>query len=177
MESLGAQYLKSSIQQFEQYKKMGDSAINQVPEEMMSWQPGEQSNSLAVIVHHMSGNMRSRWTNFLTEDGEKPWRQRDEEFEEDERSKAEVMAAWESGWKVVFDTLNSLKEEDLSKTINIRAQGLTVVEAINRQLTHYASHVGQMIYLAKLICGENWKTLSIPKGGSDTYNSQLMGKN
>ena len=176
MESLGQHYLKSSIQQFEQYKKMGDSAIAQIPDDLVSWQPGEQSNSMAVIVHHMSGNMRSRWTNFLTEDGEKPWRQRDAEFEESECSKAEVMAAWESGWKVVFDTLRSLKEEDLSKTIFIRAQGLTVVEAINRQLTHYASHVGQMIYLAKLICGDQWKTLSIPKGASDSYNAKMMGK-
>ncbi len=126
-------------------------------------QPNEASNSIAIIIQHLNGNMLSRWTNFLTEDGEKKWRKRDEEFEEYHLSKEQLIALWNEGWKVFLETLESLTGDDLLKTITIRSQPLVVVDAINRQLAHYSYHVGQIVYLGRWIKGNVWQSLSIPK--------------
>jgi hypothetical protein len=171
-------YLESAIKQFEYYKLLGDKTIAQLPDEKLFWQYNAESNSIATIIKHLNGNMLSRWTNFLTTDGEKEWRQRDGEFENDIKSKEIVLEMWEEGWKCLLDTLKSLKESDLSKIIYIRNQGHTVVEAINRQLTHYPYHIGQIVYLGKMILNEKWQTLSIPRGKSKMYNAEkfLKGK-
>ena len=134
--------------------------------------PNEASNSIAVIIQHMHGNMLSRWTNFLTEDGEKEWRKRDEEFEVHPFTKQERLGMWNEGWKVLMDTLNSLREEDLSKNVLIRTQALNVVDAINRQLAHYSYHVGQIVYLGRWMKDSEWKSLSIPRGESQAFNME-----
>lgn len=139
----------------------------------MHWQPNPASNSIAVIVQHMHGNMLSRWTNFLTEDGEKEWRNRDEEFEKQEQTKQGLFEMWEAGWDVFLGALASLREEDLLKTITIRSQPLLVIDAINRQLAHYSYHVGQLVYLGRWILDDQWQSLSIPKGASETFNAQM----
>jgi hypothetical protein len=135
--------------------------------------PSEESNSIAVIIQHMHGNMVSRWTNFLTEDGEKPGRNRDEEFSPPSASKAELLELWDKGWRCLLDTLRSLKEEDLLKTITIRHEPLVVVDAINRQLAHYPHHVGQIVFLGKMIRDANWQSLSISKGASQAFNKGM----
>ena len=127
-------------------------------------------NSVAVIIQHLAGNMISRWTNFLNEDGEKEWRQRDEEFEVHHHSKAALMVLWKQGWDLLMEALEALKKEDLKKIIYIRKEPLTVVDAINRQMAHYPYHIGQIITMAKMVKGEDWKNLSIPKKGSHDYN-------
>lgn len=164
-------YLESVIKQFEYYKLLGEKTLERMPEEKLTWQYNEESNSIATIVHHLSGNMRSRWTDFLHSDGEKEWRDRDAEFENPIVSKEALLKQWNEGWSVFLDTLKSLKEEDLGKTIYIRNQGHSVLEAINRQLAHYPYHVGQMVFLGKM-CAENWPSLSIPKGNSKQYNQE-----
>src|SRR5690606_35773255 len=169
-------YLESVIKQFEYYKMLGDKTFAQVPDEKLFWQFNEDSNSIAVIVKHLSGNMLSRWTEFLTTDGEKEWRNRDDEFENDIATKDELLQKWNDGWKVFLDTLKSLKEEDLEKIIYIRNQGHTVMEAINRQLAHYPYHIGQIVFIGKLLKGETWESLSIAKGKSTTYNTEKFGK-
>ena len=140
------------------------------------YQPNKASNSIAMIVQHLNGNMRSRWTHFLTEDGEKEWRNRDTEFEIRAYSKAQVLDLWEKGWQCMFDALNALKEEDLLKTIYIRSEALSVVDAINRQLAHYPYHVGQIVYLGRWVKDNQWQSLSIPKGASDAFNQQMKNK-
>lgn len=164
-------YLESVIKQFEYYKLLGDKTIAQIPDEKLSWQYHEDSNSIAIIVKHLWGNMMSRWTDFLTTDGEKDWRERDAEFENDLKGREEILKRWDEGWKVFLDTLKSLKEEDLDKIIHIRNQGHTVLEAINRQLAHYPYHIGQIVFIGKL-CAEQWASLSIPKGQSNRYNAE-----
>lgn len=164
-------YLESVIKQFEYYKLLGEKTIAQIPDEKLSWQYHENSNSVATIVKHLWGNMMSRWTDFLTTDGEKDWRNRDAEFENDLSGREEILKRWDEGWKVFFDTLKSLKEEDLDKIIHIRNQGHTVLEAINRQLAHYPYHIGQIVFIGKL-CAEQWTSLSIPKGQSKSYNAE-----
>ena len=129
--------------------------------------------SIAVIIGHMAGNMLSRWTNFLTEDGEKAWRDRDGEFQEPALDRAALIARWEKGWDCYLTTLRSLKEDDLLRTITIRSEPLSVVDAINRQLAHYPYHVGQIVYLARLLKGDGWKSLSIPRGDSDAFNRSM----
>lgn len=138
------------------------------------WQYNEASNSIAVIVQHLWGNMLSRWTNFLTEDGEKDWRDRDTEFETVIKSKDELLAKWNEGWQCLFNALDSLKEEDLSKTIYIRKEPHKVADAINRQLAHYSHHLGQIVYVGKMQLNEKWKSLSIPKGNSTQFNEKMM---
>jgi hypothetical protein len=169
-------YLESTKKQFEYYKMLGDKTISQLPDDKLFWQYNEESNSIAIIVKHLSGNMLSRWTDFLTSDGEKDWRNRDEEFENDIKTKTELIQKWDDGWNCFFNALNSLKEDDLSKTIYIRNQGHTVLEAINRQLAHYPYHIGQMVFIGKMICNEKWVSLSIPKGNSNTYNTEKFSK-
>lgn len=173
-------YLTSIIKQFEYYKSLGDKTFAQLDFELIEWQPDEDSNSISIIAKHMIGNMLSRWTNFLTEDGEKTWRNRDDEFIGSYTTKEELIAAWESGWYCLFKAIEPLKTEHLENTIYIRNDGHTVVEAINRQLAHYAYHVGQIVFLGKILKGKDWTSLSIPRGNSDKYNqtklSQEKGK-
>ena len=160
---IGTVYFESVIKRFNEYKSLGDKTFAQLSENDFFFQPNEASNSIAVIIQHMHGNMLSRWTNFLTEDGEKNWRQRDEEFEVQELSREQLIQRWEEGWNLLFDTLDSLTPGDLLKQITIRKQPLIVVDAINRQLAHYSSHVGQVVYLGKWIRGNQWTSLSIPQ--------------
>ncbi|MEO8210414.1 MAG: DUF1572 family protein [bacterium] len=161
---LGKHYLENSISEFRKLKDLGDKSFSQIKDEDYFWSPDEESNSIAIIVRHLSGNMISRWTDFLTTDGEKENRKRDEEFERlFYTDKDDVLSRWDKGWKTVFKTMESLNENDLMKEVKIRNQPHTVIEAINRQLTHYAYHVGQIVYIAKHLDGTGWKSLSIPK--------------
>jgi hypothetical protein len=169
-------FLDSAIKRFNEYKGLGQKTIDQLTGEEMHYCPNETSNSIAVIIQHMHGNMLSRWTNFLTEDGEKEWRNRDDEFEVHQFSKEQLIDKWNEGWKVVLDTLGSLKTEDLSKKITIRSQPLNVVDAINRQLTHYSYHVGQIVYIGRWIKQNEWKSLSIPKNTSAEFNKRMFGQ-
>jgi hypothetical protein len=153
------------------YKDLGDKTFEQLKDEDFHFRPNEESNSIAVIIQHMTGNMLSRWTNFLTEDGEKKWRERDDEFEIHSYGRKDLIAIWEKGWSCFLDTLQSLQDEDLLKIIHIRQEPLSVIDAINRQLAHYPYHVGQLIYIAKSLKNEEWKSLSIPKGQSQAYNT------
>ena len=146
-------YIDSIKKQFQYYKMLGDKSLLVLNDDEIHWQSGEESNSAAIIVKHIVGNMLSRWTNFLTEDGEKEWRNRDDEFEDTYSSKEEMFAHWEEGWQCLLNTLNSLEANDLEKIIYIRNQGHTVLEAINRQLAHYPYHIGQIVYIAKLLKG------------------------
>ncbi len=169
-------FLESSIRQFKYYKSLGDKTFSQIPEEKLFWQPDAESNSIAIIVKHMHGNMLSRWTDFMTTDGEKEWRKRDEEFEADIRTKAELLQKWESGWACLFDALTPLTMADLSKGIYIRNMEHSVVEAVHRQVSHYAYHVGQIVFLGKMIQLNQWQSLSIPKGESKAYNTDKFSK-
>jgi hypothetical protein len=169
-------YLESVKKQFEYYKMLGDKTIDQLPDDKLYWQYNDESNSIAIIVKHLSGNMLSRWTDFLTSDGEKEWRHRDEEFENDIKNKTELIKKWNDGWNCFFNTLSALQEADLSKITYIRNEGHTVLEAINRQLAHYPYHIGQMVFIGKMICNEKWVSLSIPKGNSNTYNAEKFSK-
>jgi len=157
-------YLASVKKLFNQYKSLGDKTIEQLGDEkLLFWQYNDQSNSIAIIIQHLWGNMLSRWTNFLTEDGEKEWRERDAEFEKTTKTKEELIIKWDAGWDCLFSALNSLTNEDLDKTVFIRNEPLNVVDAINRQLAHYSYHVGQIVYLGKMQLKERWVSLSIPK--------------
>jgi len=169
-------FLSSSIKQFKYYKSLGDKTFEQLNFDELQKELAEDSNSITIIVKHLVGNMLSRWTNFLTEDGEKSWRQRDQEFMDTYTSKEDMLNAWENGWNCVFKAIEPLKNTDLEKIIYIRNQGHTVTEAINRQLAHYAYHVGQIVFLGKLIKGNQWRSLSIPKGKSEEFNTEKFGK-
>ncbi|WP_431136588.1 DUF1572 family protein [Psychroserpens mesophilus] len=169
-------YLPSIIKQFEYYKSLGDKTINQLSIEELKKEFVDDSNSIAIIVKHIAGNMLSRWTNFLTEDGEKSWRYRDKEFEDTFQTKEELVIYWMKGWNCLFDAISSLTEKDLERIIYIRNQGHTVIEAINRQLAHYAYHIGQLVFLGKLLKKNNWVSLSIPKGKSKTYNQEKFNQ-
>lgn len=156
------------------YQFLTDQAIAQVDDERFFYARGRDSNSIAILVKHLTGNMRSRFTDFLISDGEKADRNRDDEFERfvrDTRERLEI--ALEHAWELVIDTVDQLSEDMLTKTVYIRNQPISVLEAVNRQLTHYSYHVGQIVYLAKQACGDDWKTLSIPKGHSDEFNRQM----
>lgn len=166
-------FLESVIKRFKEYKELAEKTFDQLTDAQMLWQPNETSNSIAQIIQHLHGNMLSRWTNFLIEDGEKEWRRRDAEFERQDLTKAQLLQLWNEGWAVLLNTLSTLSPADLSKTITIRTQPLTVVDAINRQLAHYSYHVGQLVFLGKWIKNSEWQTLSIPKGGSQAFNDQL----
>jgi hypothetical protein len=170
MSTLGKEYLDTAIRRLKYYKHLAEQAFDQLEEKDFHFTPSSESNSVAVIIQHMSGNMQSRWTNFLTEDGEKEWRQRDDEFEIHRFSKKQLIELWENGWSCFLNVLQSLHEDDLLKTVYIRKEPLTVVDAINRQLAHYPHHIGQILYAGKIIRNENWKSLSIPKGHSEIHN-------
>lgn len=162
--------LEPIIKQFNYYRSLGEKAMAQVPDEALFWQANEESNSIAIVVKHLWGNMLSRWTDFLTSDGEKPWREREAEFDNDLQTREAVMEKWNEGWDCLLSILNSLNEEDLEKIIYIRNQGHTVKEAVERQLAHYPYHVGQIVFIAKMLAKENWQSLSIPRGGTKAFN-------
>lgn len=164
------------VKRFEYYKSLGDKSFSQLSEDQIFWQYNEESNSIAVIVHHIAGNMLSRWTNFLTEDGEKPWRNRDEEFVNTFNTKDEVLEFWEKGWKCLFDALDHINEENLHSTIYIRGEAHSVMDAVFRQLAHYPYHVGQIVYIAKMIKNEDWNTLSIARNKSQEFNHEMKNK-
>lgn len=165
-------YLSSARFEFNRYKILGDKTLAQLDENDIHWKYGESDNSISLIVKHMSGNMLSRWTNFLIEDGEKVWRDRETEFQHPPNSKAEVLAAWENGWQCLFDALNSLNAENFNNRIKIRNEEYTIIEAVNRQLAHYANHVGQIVLLGKMMKGSDWVSLSITKGDSSRFNTE-----
>ncbi|WP_307311417.1 DUF1572 domain-containing protein [Neobacillus driksii] len=175
--TIGNEYLRIVIEKFKSVKSLGDKTINQLSEEEIHWTYNNESNSVAIIVRHLSGNMVSRWTDFLTSDGEKEYRNRDQEFIDDISSKSELISVWEKGWKVLIATLTSLSEQDLLKNIYIRGEGHLVIEAIERQMAHYAYHIGQIVYIGKQLKDSNWKSLSIPKGKSEEYLKEMLEKN
>jgi hypothetical protein len=164
--------LESIVKLFRYYKSQGEQSIIQLSDEQLLWRTNEQTNSISLLVHHLSGNMISRFTDFQNSDGEKPWRNREAEFEVAYTSREEMMKAWEKGWSVVFEALSPLQPEDLEKIVHIRNEGHTIIEALQRQLAHYASHIGQIILLAKMQKGDEWNTLSIPKGGTAAFNEK-----
>ncbi|TAH05037.1 MAG: DUF1572 domain-containing protein [Sphingobacteriales bacterium] len=169
-------YLEDVKQQFKYYKMLGDKTISQLPDDKLFWQPNPTINSIAIIIQHLSGNMLSRFTNFLTTDGEKDWRNRDEEFIAFITLKPNLLLLWEQGWACLFNALNTLESADLSKTIYIRNMGQTVTQAINRQLAHYPYHIGQMVFIGKMVCANAWLPLSIPIGKSKEFNSNKFNK-
>lgn len=173
----GDGFLEAALKRFRYYRELGDNTFRQLSEEDFFYQPSTESNSIAVIVQHMYGNMLSRWTNFLTEDGEKDWRKRDAEFEILQGSKQAILSNWNNGWNCMFQTLEALTPADLDKTVTIRTEPLTVFDAILRQMAHYPYHVGQIVYLGRLCKNENWKSLSIPKGASSEYLAEVKAKN
>jgi hypothetical protein len=165
--------IKSLEGEYRRYKTLAERALEQVSDSQLSSSDSADSNSLAVVCWHVSGNLRSRFTDFLTTDGEKPWRHRDEEFENRSVSRAELIAKWEQGWAVLLDVMAGLSDEQLNQTVTIRGQELRVHEALHRSLAHTAYHVGQIVYLAKALRGEGWNSLSIPLGQSDAFTQRL----
>jgi len=164
------------FKRFEYYKMLGDQTFEQLSEEDIFWQFNDESNSVAVIVKHIAGNMLSRWTNFLTEDGEKSWRNRDEEFLNTFTTKDEVVEYWEKGWRCLFDALDQINDENLYSTIYIRNEPHSVIDAVFRQLAHYPYHIGQIVFIAKMMKNDNWKTLSIARKKSQEFNSEMKNK-
>lgn len=162
--------------QFKYYKSLGEKTFEQIPASQLFRTYNEDSNSIAIIVKHLSGNMLSRWTDFLTSDGEKEWRNRDDEFADDIRTKESLLEYWEKGWSCLFNALAPLTNDDLEKEIFIRNMGHTVYEALLRQLAHYAYHVGQIVFIGKMNPSKEWKSLSIPKGNSSDYNADKFAK-
>ena len=161
----------SSIKyEYLRYKKLGEGAIKQTPEDGLNKLFGDDTNSISVIAAHISGNLNSRFTDFLTTDGEKPWRKRDTEFEERDLTKSELLQLWDDGWVVLLTTLDELSDDDLEKTVTIREKELTIADALHRSLAHVSYHVGQIVHIARMIVGKEWKSLSIPRGGSIIYN-------
>lgn len=168
--------IENVIKLFQYYKSLGEKTIEALSDEELHLEPADDANSVSIIVKHLWGNMLSRWTNFLTEDGEKEWRKRDQEFESTIKTRTELIEKWEEGWSCLFDALNGLKESDFTRTVYIRNEGHSVEDAIHRQLAHYSYHVGQIVYLGKLIKGKDWKSLSIPKGKSTNYNQKKFAE-
>ena len=168
-------YLQSALRLFRYYKSLADKSLERVDEARIHYCLNEESNSISLLVRHMSGNMLSRWTDFLSSDGEKPWRNRDSEFEIPDWNKEEMMSFWEKGWTTLFNALEPLKAQDLDKLVYIRNEGHTVMEAINRQLAHYAYHTGQIVFLAKAIT-DHWESLSIPRNQSGGYNADKFAR-
>lgn len=170
------EYLDIVNQNFADLKDLGDRAFSQLEEQAFHFKLDAGSNSIATLIQHIHGNMVSRFTDFLTTDGEKPTRNRDGEFEKAGLSQEQLLGLWETGWLVLFDTLRGLTEKDLSKTVLIRSEPHSVLAAINRQVAHYAAHVGQIVFLAKHIQGTSWKSLSIPRGKSAEFNQDMLTK-
>ena len=173
MKSIIENYHLDALQSFRNYKKLAERAIEQISDEDFATTIDAESNSVALIVKHVAGNLRSRWTDFLTSDGEKDFRNRDAEFEMTGDTRESLMKFWEEGWKILFENIEPLTVEDFSKTVTIRGEPHTIVEAINRQLTHYAYHIGQIVFLAKHLKSSEWKTLSVPRNKSGQFNQFL----
>jgi hypothetical protein len=169
-------YLENVKKQFEFYKTLGEKTFDQLEDKDLFWQYDQESNSIAIIVNHLWGNMLSRWTDFLNSDGEKEWRKRDLEFENVIRSREELMEKWNEGWECLFSALDSINKDNFHQEIFIRNQSHSVLEAINRQYGHYVYHIGQIVYIGKMIRSENWRSLSIPKGQSADFNKQKFAK-
>jgi hypothetical protein len=172
-------FLQDSLMLFRQYKKLAEKAISQLPDPDRNffYKPDKESNSIAIIMKHLAGNMRSRWRDFLTTDGEKPDRYRDTEFElEKTEDRAAIMRQWDEGWAIMFTALEPLTAVDMSHTVLIRNQPHTIVQAINRQLTHYAYHIGQIVFLSKHIAQENFQSLTVPRGKSEEVNAKMAEK-
>lgn len=175
--TLGNEYLKVIQERFKNVKDLGDKTIHQLSNDDIHWALNDSSNNVAVIVKHVSGNMISRWSDFLTSDGEKPDRNRDQEFVDTLSTEQELLIAWEQGWAVLLDTLSNLSPQDLLTTVYIRGEDHTVLEAIERQLAHYAYHIGQLVFIGKQLKGDAWESLSIPKGQSEEYLQQMLKSN
>ncbi|MEO7211951.1 DUF1572 family protein [Mucilaginibacter sp.] len=169
-------FLQSAIKQFEYYKSVGERAMAQVPDDALFWQHNPESNSIATIVKHLRGNMLSRWTDFLTTDGEKPWREREAEFDNDIVTREELLAKWNEGWACLFATLNTLNEGNWHTEVFIRNELHTVTDAINRQLAHYPYHVGQIVFIAKMAADSNWASLTIPRGKTQEFNAHKIAE-
>ena len=168
-------HIASARKEFERFKLLGEKSLDQLTDDDLHWQYNAQSNSIAIIINHMWGNMLSRWTNFLTTDGEKADRQRDKEFEQNALSREELMTRWDEGWKCLFDALDSITHDNIDTVIYIRKEPHSIADAIHRQLAHYASHIGQIMYIGRMIKGASWQSLSIPKGQSEAFNRRMMG--
>ena len=166
-------YLEDSIRLFRYYKELAEKAIPQVTEEQMVALLDQDANSIAVLMKHMAGNMKSRWTDFLFEDGEKPWRNRDSEFEQPSANRQQLLQVWEEGWMCMFTALESMTDADLTRTVTIRGEAHSVLQAIHRQVAHYAYHCGQIVLLAKHFQHTGWKPLTIPKGKSAEFNAKI----
>ncbi len=165
-------YLEGIQKQFAYYKSLGEKTIDQLDNEKLFWQYNDDSNSIAIIIKHLWGNMKSRWTDFLTTDGEKEWRGRDAEFNNDSKTKDELIIRWNQGWQCLFEAIESVDETNFDQPIYIRNIEHSITEAINRQLAHYAYHVGQIVFIGKMVTGTQWQSLSIPKGQSTAYNKK-----
>ena len=168
--------LTAALDEFQKIKKLADKAIEQLSDEQLHLTMDPESNSVAVIMRHMAGNMRSRWVDFMTSDGEKANRMRDQEFEDPAQPRAELLAEWEHGWQCVFDALTPLTDADLQRTVVIRGEPHSVYKAMSRQVAHYAGHAYQILFLAKHLLGAGWKTLSIPRGQSEEFNRRMLAK-
>lgn len=168
--NLQADYIKSILFESNRYKSLGDKTFVQLDDSDIHWKYDNSGNSIAVVVKHLSGNMLSRWTNFLTEDGEKLWRNRDSEFVASYKTKKEMLVAWEAGWNCFLNAIQLINKENFENKIRIRNEAHTLTQALNRQLAHYSYHIGQIVLLGKTIKGENWVSLSIPKGQSKAFN-------
>ena len=166
-------YLEDSLELFRYYKGLAERAMEQIPDNALFRLLDGESNSIAIIVKHMAGNMRSRWTNFLTSDGEKPDRNRDSEFDDPPRTRDELLRMWEDGWRRLFSALEPLSEADLAKRVLIRGEAHSVMQAINRQIAHYANHIGQIVLLAKHFAGDDWQSLTIPRSRSGDFNRRV----
>jgi hypothetical protein len=173
---VSCEYLKSVHENLVFLKSKGDRTISQLSLEELHWKPNDESNSIAIIVKHLHGNMVSRWTDFLTSDGEKPTRERDLEFEGGYFSKEELLQSWENGWNLVFNALDMVDEKQLLNTVYLRGEPRTVLRAIQSELVHYASHIGQMIYIGKQIKNREWQNLSIPRGKSREFHENKLEK-
>lgn len=169
-------YLSSIKKQFTYYKMLGDKTFEQLDEGDFFWQYNPESNSIAITAHHIAGNMKSRWTDFLTTDGEKEWRNRDLEFEDHIKTKDELLNTWNEGWDCLFAAIDIINKANFNQEIFIRNQSHSIVEAINRQLAHYSYHIGQIVFLGRMIKGEHWVSLSLPKGNSVVYNKIKFAK-
>jgi Protein of unknown function (DUF1572) len=169
---IGQLFLESAIKRLTYYKELGDKTFAQLDEDGFNFFAGEECNSIGIIIQHLSGNLLSRWTDFLTTDGEKPWRQRDSEFEKSALTKEQLLTLWEKGYDCFFDSLNNLKPKDLKKIITIRNEPLSAVDAINQGLAHYAYHVGQIIFIAKMLKADKWRNLSMPKSPGSPGNEK-----
>jgi uncharacterized damage-inducible protein DinB len=168
--------LEAVLDEFHKIKRLADKAIAQLSDEQLHTRIDDESNSVAILMRHMAGNMRSRWTDFLTSDGEKPDRHRDREFDDVAQTRAELLAEWEDGWQCLFDALASLTDADLQRTVIIRAEPHSVYKAISRQVAHYAGHVYQILFLGKHLQGAAWTTLSVPRGQSEEFNRRMIAR-